>query len=294
MRLTKAGAAAVRMRDEMIRALTARAKKAETGLQAALKREKAKDEKIRAKDEKIRAKDEKIKKLNGDKRKLAASSRSANLRAKKAEQREARAKSALARQKEPAAKMKKENADLRRRLSAYEGPSVPPSKTRQKRNRDKKGEEEGEGGGGGGAADNGRKVAPLDGRAGACPPRTPRSAAGARPGRAPLTPRARPGGSPWPVQPGAGTEGGAAAGSLNAHNRTGAKRRAGSAAARRAHHRRTDLIGTSISRTSFFHSACALAMLSLRRVGLIERTLSSRSPFDMRAPFAIVDGCRNL
>lgn len=143
MRLTKAGAAAVRMRDEKIRALTARAKKAETGLQAALKREKAKDEKIRAKDEKI-------KKLNGDKRKLAASSRSANLRAKKAEQREARAKSALARQKEPAAKMKKENADLRRRLSAYEGPSVPPSKTRQKRNRDKKGEEEGEGGGGGG------------------------------------------------------------------------------------------------------------------------------------------------
>ena len=52
------------------------------------------------------------------------------------------------------------------------------------------------------------------------------------------------------------------------------------------HHHRTDSIGMSMSRTSFFHAACAPAILSFRCVGLIERTLSKRSSFDRLEPLA--------
>ena len=51
-------------------------------------------------------------------------------------------------------------------------------------------------------------------------------------------------------------------------------------------HHRTDSIGMPMSRTSFSHAACALAMLSFRCAGLIERTLSKRSSFGRLEPLA--------
>ena len=156
MRMSKSAVAAAKSRDKTIGGLKAELKDAAAALRKERRDSKKKDEQIRKKDEQIRKKDEQIRQLRGDKRRLAADCRARDAEVGKLKRLAGRQAATIEKQKEEKSEMGRRISDLGRRLRQYEGPHVPASKTRQRRNEDrKKGKEDGSGGAGKGGGGKG-------------------------------------------------------------------------------------------------------------------------------------------
>ena len=157
MRWSSAAAGAMAKRDEEISRLKAELGKTE----ADLKKECKKTEKMA---EQARKKDAQIRQERSNRRAIEADLRAEKSEGGRAARREARLKSAVKRQKEEIAELKKEIAELKRTLRAFDNPSTPPSKTRQRRAAGKKEEREGQ-------AEEGQEGGPAARRPGGQPGR---------------------------------------------------------------------------------------------------------------------------
>ena len=173
MRVSKSARAIASSRDKTIADLKADSKKDKAALRKARRG-------IEERDKKIKRQDDRIRKLTADKRQLAADNKAKDAEAKKANRRSDRLEAALEKSREEGAEKDKEICRLERKVYQYEGPHVPGSKTRQKRNEDRRkkreaGEEEGKKGEGGAKGGEGGAKGGEGGK--------PRRRSGGQPGR---------------------------------------------------------------------------------------------------------------